>query len=188
MSSYLVFYRLEKVKEKLPDVINTSDLEYAYIEVNDAPEWIKKIGVVRKLYYYHTDFFKAGRELFGKTPDSVRIVGIFNGSYDLMYGSDHETVHKDQLDNYTSKIEFDAYVYNKVRIVEIRSIYMLNLKTFDGLNFSREDILKLVEQCINKDDAENTWGSSSYKDTAYGLMYMYFYMKNKRCKMVAELV
>ena len=189
MSSYLAFYKLEKVKEKIPVIINTEDLDYDYIKVDRAPEYIKKIGLLRKVYYYHIDFFEAGRDLFGKTPDSVRVLGHFNGSYDLMYGADYKTVYKEQLDKYIKKIEFDAYVYNKIKIVEIRSTYMLDLKDFDMENFTKKDLLTLVGQCINEEDIKEGMGSSSYKDAVYGLMYLYFYKSNIRnAKIIAEWI
>ena len=73
MSHNLVFYKVSRVAEELPDIINTDNTELPYYDVRTehAADWEKEIGTVRTIEYSIVDQYAASEKLFGKRPQSI---------------------------------------------------------------------------------------------------------------------
>lgn len=74
MSQCLYFYRVSRITDDLPEIINTDRMSFPYYDVrpDDAADWEKEIGMLRTIEYGFMDIYEAGEKLFGERPLNVR--------------------------------------------------------------------------------------------------------------------
>ena len=189
MSSSLYFYRVSRVKEDLPEIINLDkrELEYCKVTAEDAKDWEKDTGIIRTIEYSTIDFFDVGEKLFGVKPTSITLPYNYylepNGTWSdaLMYFEKEETkrVSKAELEKYRYNKQYLAYIYSREDIARID--YTHGIKTDDYVDrpLKKKDILDIAKKLVDKYTIGDYFPGDEYP--LLEIMKVYFTMKSKDC-------
>lgn len=162
MSKELTFYRVEAVRETLPESIDldTATLEYAYSSAEAAEPWVRQIGRKCRLRYRTADLFGACEKIFGKRPERIRY-GL-SGEKTCMdrEGNRIGILTREMLEPYVFYAEEWAYVYRKEEISSTGAYCVPEVE--DGI-LSFEDLLGLARRCLEQ---EEEWEDAAARGVA----------------------
>lgn len=162
MSKTLTFYRVEAVRETLPEIVDLDNttLEDAYSNAEAAEPWVRQIGQKCRLRYRAVDLFGACEKIFGKRPGSIRY-GL-SGEKICMdrEGNRIGILTREMLEPYASVAEERVYVYRQEEISSTDAYCVPEVE--DGI-LSFEDLLGLARRCLEQ---EEEWGDAAVRGVA----------------------
>lgn len=183
MSHSLYFYRVSRITDDLPEIINTDKMSFPYYDVyaEDAADWEKEIGLIRTIEYSTVDRFSVGEKLFGKRPQSI----CSNPDYYLHPDSpwaeiemifpdgDKKRVHRSDMERYRYNKQYRACIYNRDTVASVEDGYMLESDAYEDRPLSREDLLEMAKQYLDE-HGEYYDSYSSYAVPLFDIMKAYF--------------
>jgi hypothetical protein len=183
MSHSLYFYRVSKIGEDLPEIINTDRMSFPYydVRVEDVADWEEEIGILRTIEYSTVDMFAVGEKLFGKKPQSIRPSHSYyddpSGPFaevELFFpDGEKQRVHKSEMEKYRGNKQYRAYIYNRDELARVEEGYLLESKAYEDRPLSREDLLEMAKQYLDehRDDYDSY---SGYAVPIFEIMKVYF--------------
>jgi len=196
MSSNLYFYKVRRINNELPSLINTDqDETYYHIPVDKAEEWEKTIGQIRQTEHITINLFEACSDIIGQkvtsissTPsyylrddDDVPCMECLTNSND---GKKH-FVTRGQLKKYYYLKKDNEYFYEKVPLPWIDGYCCVDTKPFEHRLLKKEDILLLAEKYYEENpDADSD--INYYTAPVFLIMQIYFSMRNEDEYVVCE--
>ena len=185
MSTSLVFYRVSRVQEDLPKVINTDtqDFTYAYESTDRASEWERRFGTMRIIEYQTVDVFQVAEQLFGARPSSYYCTSDYYGDHNefaeaichFSDGRKDERILKSVLNQHAYMRRYEAYVYQREELGYISDAYLFDYKSIEDRVLKKEDILQIAKVFMDEhieDDA-----GEYYARPFFTLMKIYFQAK-----------
>lgn len=155
MGSELYFYKIEKIKEKIPEIveINVDNFPYSFVYETSAT-WEKKFGLKRKTRYETVNYFKAAEDKFGVRPTSMQYpsyIDIDSGfEKEYRFSKDDEfigIVTDKELEKYKYTAESVVYLYKSKLISHAEWYSILNIKRKSGI-VSAEYLRKLIKNAV----------------------------------------
>ena len=190
MSHELVFYKVSRVTEDLPTIINTDDVEFPYFNVRteEAADWEKEIGIIRTMEYSTVDQFAACEKLFGKKPQSIRVPADYylhpNGPWaelDLSFpDGERKSVHRREMEKFRTNVQYQAYVYRRDEIARVETGYKVESEGYEERPLSEKDLLEMARQYLN--EYGNDYGGYTYEpDPMVMIMKSFFAVADGDC-------
>lgn len=156
MGNSIYFYKIRKIEEELPEVVDIDKTpfpeSYVYADAEKAEGWEKEFGKKCRIQYRATDLFGAAEKIFGRKPKSVTY-----GMYGTLYtfrdsaGNLIGRLAAEKAEKYKYTKTKDVYVYERDQISDSSSAYILDtssgFKTFD-------DMLGLLRKCVEYEYAD----------------------------------
>ena len=182
MSKSLTFYRIRRVADDLPEIINTDDVDfpYDYTMADRAEEWERSLGILRTIEYARADVDEASEELFGERPTSAtytwhyltepndelaEVICHFGG------GRHSERISRAELNRFIRTKRYEAYVYDSEELGYIEEDYLFDYRSFEDRVLQREDILGIAKRFMDEHGED---GGEYYAKPFYTLMSVYF--------------
>ncbi len=190
MSHNLVFYKVSRVAEELPDIINTDNTELPYYDVRTehAADWGKEIGTVRTIEYSIVDQYAASEKLFGKRPQSIGTFPEYYLNPDSIWAQlelvfpdgEKKFVHRSEVEKFRTNRQYQAYIYCRDEIVRVDSGYKVESEAYEGKPLSEQEILKMARQYLK--DYGDCYGGFAYEpDPMVIIMKAYFAVVDGDC-------
>ena len=183
MSHSLYFYKVSKIQEPLPEIINKDDgePEYYYVNTDRAVDWEKELGQLRTIEYTTVDSFAVGEKLFGTRPDSMS----YSQNYFLdadgpwawveMHFPDGSSkkVLRSEIDKYRYTKQDQVYFYRRDDISRIEYGNVVDSEAYEDKLLSKEELLTMAKAFMDEhpDDYEY---SSDYSAPLFAIMKAYF--------------
>ena len=190
MSHELVFYKIYRITEDLPEVINTDNTEFPYYNVRteEAADWEKEIGIIRTLEYSTVDQFAVCEKLFGKKPQSIRVPADYYLQPDSPWArldlnfpdGERKFVHRREMEKFRANVQYQAYVYCREELARVESGYKVESDEYENKPLSEQDILDMARQYLN--DNGDYYGGYAYEpDPMVIIMKAYFAVVDGDC-------
>ena len=183
MSHSLVFYKVSRVTEDLPEIINTDNTEfpYYYVRTEKAAEWEKEIGAIRTIEYSTVDQFAACEKLFGMKPQSIGTSPEYYLRPDSPWAElelsfpdgEKRYVHRTEMEKFRKNVQYMACVYIREEIARIETGYKVESEAYEDKPLSEQDILEIAKQYLN-DYCDEGGGYAYEPDPMVVIMKAYF--------------
>ncbi len=190
MSHSLIFYRVSKVTEDLPDTINAdcTELQYYVTNADGAADWETEIGITRTIEFSMVDQFGAGEKIFGKKPLSISSSPYYYLAPEdpcaelVFHFSDGESkrVPRSELEKYRVDMQHLACIYCRDEIARIEYGYTVESETYEGRPLSEKEILQMARQYLN-DHGNDGYGYLYEPDPMVEIMRAYFAVVDGDC-------
>lgn len=189
MSHSLYFYKISKITDDLPEIINTDKMSFPYYDVHaeDAADWEKDIGLFRTIEYSSVDMFSAAEKLYGKKPKSICPSHSYYTDPDgpfaevemLFPDGDKKRVHRSEIEKFRYNKQYQACIYNRDDIARVEDGYMVESKAYENRHLSKDDVLEMAERFIR--DHENDYEYSYNSIPLFEIMKAYFAVNDGDC-------
>ena len=186
MSQSLYFYRVSKINEVLPEIINTDRMELPYysVMVEEAAEWEKSIGQIRTIEHSAVNMREVGEKLFGKKPETVYYRPNYFEDPDGPYAEvemsfpdgDRRRVHRREVDKFRYNTQYRACIYDRETIASIDESSLVKSDGYEDRLLSRDEILEMAEKYV--DEYEDVSDYPYYAVPLFEIMKMYFAFKD----------
>lgn len=188
MSHSLNFYKISKITEVVPPIINTDQVEvpFHYVNIDRAKEYEKKFGIPCVLECETVDIFDVCCKIFGERPVSASYSwNYFNAPVDSPYANvvltlpdgSCRNVSKKEIEKYKYTARNQVLLYNREEIAEIEDGYLIDSNEFEDRPLRRQEILKIAEQFV-KEYAED---GEYYGKTLFEIMKAYTFSSDSDC-------
>ena len=189
MSHELAFYKVSRVTEDLPDIINTDDTEFPYYNVRteEAADWEQEIGIIRTMEYSTVDQFAACEKLFGKKPQSIRVPADYYLHPDSPWAElalsfpdgERRFVHRREMEKFRTNVQYQAYIYCRNEIARVEAGHKVDSKGYEDKPLSEQDILEMARRYLN--DYGDDCGCAYEPDPMVVIMKAYFAVADGDC-------
>ena len=159
MSKDLYFFKIRRIPEPVPDVINLDQYDYgdnpcpyAYTEEAKAKDWEKEYGVLTTVEYMTVDFWSVAEKELGVRPNSS-VYHPYTG--DQTFYRDGEklgTLTREELNKHKYKKSFPAYVYIQEKIASCDGPYDIP-EIQEGI-MTHDELVKLAERMVQATGGE----------------------------------
>ncbi|MBP3871891.1 MAG: hypothetical protein J6E46_13065 [Faecalicoccus sp.] len=153
MSRDLYFYKVSRIVEKLPEVIDIDEtpIDYVYAYDRDALEWEKEIGQKCIIKQKEIKWFEAAKDLLGKQPKSIRYRSDETYPCYDEKGQCIGVITSKMLEPYYYTAERISYVYNREYLATSSSVYIVEsardgIITFDELFQWAEEVIQYIDE------------------------------------------
>ena len=189
MSHSLYFYKVSRITDELPEIINTDSMSLPFfsVSIEDAADWEKEIGVFRTIEYSTVDMYDAGEKLFGKRPQSIRLsqdyyldpTGPFADVEIIFPDGDKQHVHRRVMERFRRNKQYSACIYKRDDIARVEDGYMVKSEEYEGRPSTREDVLEMVRRFVS--DHEDDYKYSYNSAPLFEVMKAYFAINDDNC-------
>lgn len=183
MSRELYFYRVKKIDEALPEVIDIDEtpIDYAYTDEEHASDWEKEIGQKCLIKHRTVNLFDTVQKVFGRTAKSIQY--MYRGEYKC-FDENEELIGimtREMMESYYYIAEQWSYVYEKEQISEGVSVHMIE-SAYGGL-MNYNELIAWAEEATAYIDEH--YSGECNKETGQTLFVV---MKAALCVKAGEMV
>lgn len=163
MGSELYFYKVEKIREKIPSIVDRNKYEnlYTIVPESSVSLWEKQFCIRRKTVYDVTDYFKAAEDKFNVKPSSMQFPSNYGRNdpdeeYRFYKGDDYlGSLIKKEFEPYRRKEEGIVYLYKRTLISNAEWYSCLNIQRDNGIVDERY-IMSLLRNAVSDIGEEPT--------------------------------
>ena len=183
MSQELYFYRVKKINETLPEVIDIDEepIDYAYTDEDHASDWEKEIGQRCLIKQSTINLFDTVQKVFGKSAKSMQY--MYSDEYKC-FDENKELIGiltRGMMEPYYYTDEKWSYVYEKEQILEGVSAHMIESAYGGIMNYS--ELIAWAEEATAYIDEQ--YSGECYKETGQTLFAV---MKAALCVKAGEMI